>query len=89
MPNQRLTVPFKIIDVNNKEYKMKYKVGFIGCNQNKNNEVYPVAGWIVSPNIKEEDDEEDDVDNSSVQVVKYDKSSDEGPDDDDDIIEDL
>ena len=74
LPNQRLTVPFKIIDVNNKEYKMKYKVGFIGCNQNKNNEVYPVAGWIVSPNIKEEDDKEEDaVDDSSVQVVKHDK----------------
>ena len=87
LPNQRLTVPFKIIDVNNKEYKMKYKVGFIGCNKNKNNEVYPVAGWIVSPNIKEEDDKEDAVDNSSVQVVKYDKSSDaenEESDDDDD-----
>ena len=35
LPNQRLTVPFKIIDVNNNEYLMKYKVGFIGCNQNK------------------------------------------------------
>ena len=89
LPNQRLTVPFKIIDVNNKEYKMKYKVGFIGCDQNKNNEVYPVAGWIVSPNIKEEDDKEDAVDNSSVQVVKYDKSSDaenEESDDDDRYI---
>ena len=73
LPNQRLTVPFKIIDVNNKEYKMKYKVGFIGCDQNKKNEVYPVAGWIVSPNIEEEeDDEEDAVDDSSVQVVKSD-----------------
>lgn len=89
LPNQRLTVPFKIIDVNNKEYKMKYKVGFIGCDQNKNNEVYPVAGWIVSPNIKEEDDKEDAVDDSSVQVVKYDKSSDaenEESDDDDRYI---
>ena len=89
LPNQRLTVPFKIIDVNNNEYKMKYKVGFIGCDQNKNNEVYPVAGWIVSPNIKEEDDKEDAVDNSSVQVVKYDKSSDsenEESDDDDRYI---
>ena len=68
---------------------MKYKVGFIGCNKNKNNEVYPVAGWIVSPNIKEEDDKEDAVDNSSVQVVKYDKSSDaenEESDDDDRYI---
>ena len=73
LPNQRLTVPFKIIDVNNKEYKMKYKVGFIGCDQNKKNEVYPVAGWIVSPNIEEEeDDKEDAVDDSSVQVVKSD-----------------
>ena len=42
---------------------MKYKVGFIGCNKNNKNEVYPVTGWIVSPDTKdekEEDGEEDD-----------------------------
>ena len=72
LPNQRLTVPFKIIDANQKVHLMKYKVGFIGCNQNEKNEVYPVTGWIVSPNTKEEedDDKENPVDDSSVRVVK-------------------
>ena len=48
-PSQMLTVPFKIIDINKKEHLMKYKVGFIGCDQNEKNEVFPVTGWIVSP----------------------------------------
>ena len=52
-PSQMLTVPFKIIDVNQKEYQMKYKVGFIGCDQNQKKEVYPVTGWIVSPSTEE------------------------------------
>ena len=55
LPNQKLTVPFKIIDIDKKEYSMKYTVGFIGCNQNKEKEVYPVTGWIVSPYAKEDD----------------------------------
>ena len=38
---------------------MKYKVGFIGCNKNDKNEVYPVTGWIVSPDTKEEKEEVD------------------------------
>ena len=33
---------------------MKYKVGFIGCDQNDKDEVYPVQGWIVSSSIEEE-----------------------------------
>ncbi len=49
-----LTVPFKIIDVNQKEYQMKYKVGFVGCDQNQKKEVYPVTGWIVSPSTEED-----------------------------------
>ncbi len=57
LANQMLNVPFDIIDeVHNKTYNMKYIVGFIGCDQNKNNEVYPVTGWIVSPRNKKEDD---------------------------------
>ena len=56
LANQMLTVPFKIIDdVLKKTYNMKYSVGFIGCNQNKNNEVFPVIGWIVSPSTKEDE----------------------------------
>ena len=53
-PSQMLTVPFKIVDVNKKEYLMKYKVGFIGCEQNEKKEVYPVTGWIVSPSTNED-----------------------------------
>ena len=56
LASQMLIVPFKIIEVknNNKEYLMKYKVGFIGCDQNELNEIYPVQGWIVSPSTEEE-----------------------------------
>ena len=40
---QMLIVPFTIDDsVHNKKYLMKYKVGFVGCEQNEKNEVYPV-----------------------------------------------
>ena len=53
-PSQMLIVPFKIIDVNNNVYLMKYKVGFIGCDQNEKKEVYPVTGWIVSPSTEKE-----------------------------------
>ncbi len=50
-----LIVPFKILDlVHNKEYLMKYKVGFAGCEQNDKNEVFPIQGWFVSPSTKEE-----------------------------------
>ena len=58
IPSQMLIVPFKIIDVKGKEFLMKYKVGFVGCVQNKNMEVYPVTGWIVSPSTEEERDSE-------------------------------
>ena len=55
LANQMLTVPFRIVDViNNKDYMMKYKVGFIGCGQNKKKEVFPVMGWIVSPGGNED-----------------------------------
>ncbi len=54
IPSQMLIVPFKIKDVNGNEFLMKYKVGFVGCDQNKNLEVYPVTGWIVSPSTEEE-----------------------------------
>ena len=56
LANQMLIVPFKIIDVDDKEFLMKYKVGFIGCDQNSKNEVIPVQGWIVSTSTKEERD---------------------------------
>ena len=55
LANQMLIVPFKILDlVHNKEYLMKYKVGFVGCEQNDKNEVFPIQGWFVSPSTKEE-----------------------------------
>ena len=55
LANQMLIVPFKIKDlVHNKEYDMKYRVGFVGCYQNDKNEVYPEQGWLVSPSTKED-----------------------------------
>ena len=91
MPNQKLTVPFKIVDFNNKEHLMKYKVGFIGCNTNNKNEVYPVTGWIVSPKNKKEDDEDDENDENDenddenlVKVISRDKDDDSDEDDEED-----
>lgn len=51
-----LVVPFKIVEVlnNNKEYLMKYKVGFAGCDSNEKKEVIPVQGWIVCPSDDKE-----------------------------------
>ena len=49
LPSQMFNVPFKIIDINRKEYIMIYKVGFVGCDKNEKFEISPVAGWIVSP----------------------------------------
>ena len=50
-----LIVPFTIKDlVHNKEYLMKYQVGFVGCDQNDKNEIYPVQGWLVSPSSEKE-----------------------------------
>ena len=50
LANQMLVVPFTIEDKDNgKTYLMKYKVGFVGCEQNQKNEVFPVQGWLVSP----------------------------------------
>jgi len=55
LANQMLIVPFTIIDEETgKEYLMKYKVGFIGCDINEKNEVYPIQGWIVSKSTEEE-----------------------------------
>ena len=48
-----LIVPFKI-DNNQNVYLMKYKVGFVGCEQNEKKEVYPITGWIVSPSTEKE-----------------------------------
>ena len=57
LANQMLIVPFTIIDeVHKKTYEMKYKVGFVGCDQNENKQVFPIQGWIVSPSTKEERD---------------------------------
>ena len=55
LAKQMLIVPFKIVDlVHNKEYDMKYDVGFVGCEQNDKKEVYPVQGWIVSPSSEKD-----------------------------------
>ena len=55
LANQMLIVPFIINEeITGKTYDMKYTVGFIGCVQNKENEVFPVQGFIVSPFSKKE-----------------------------------
>jgi len=55
LANQMLIVPFTIIDgKTGNQYLMKYKVGFIGCDINEKNEVYPIQGWIVSKSTEEE-----------------------------------
>lgn len=52
-----LIVPFTIIErLKNKKHLMKFEVGFVGCDQNKQKEVFPIKGWIVSPSSKEERD---------------------------------
>ena len=57
LANQKLIVPFTIEEtMTNKKYLMKYEVGFIGCDQNNEKEVYPVQGWIVSPSTQKERD---------------------------------
>ena len=55
LANQMLIVPFIFEDlVHKKKYLMKYKVGFVGCDQNEKKEVFPVQGWFVSHSTKEE-----------------------------------
>ena len=55
LANQMLIVSFTVEDlVQKKTYLMKYKVGFVGCDKNEKNEVFPVQGWLVSPSTKEE-----------------------------------
>ena len=50
LPSQMLNVPFTINEnITGKKYEMEFNVGFIGCDQNEKNEVFPVQGWIVSP----------------------------------------
>ena len=57
LAGQMLIVPFTIVEeITNKEYKMKYNVGFFGCDQNEKNEVFPVQGWIVSDCTEEKRD---------------------------------
>ena len=58
LAGQMLNVQFTIEEeITGKTYDMKYKVGFIGCDQNEQKEVFPVQGWIVT--LKEEEEDED------------------------------
>ena len=60
LSNQMLVVPFTIYEeITKKTYEMKYSVGFIGCEQNEEKEVFPVQGWIVSPYSKEKEEEKE------------------------------
>jgi len=50
LANQMLVCPFTIEEVlTGKSFKMQYRVGFVGCDQNENKEVFPVMGWFVEP----------------------------------------
>ena len=49
LASQMLTVPFTIVEFHTgNKYKMEYKVGFFGCEQNEKKEVYPIQAWVVS-----------------------------------------
>ena len=50
LANQMFSVPFTIKELmTGKTYEMNYNVGFMGCDRNEKNEVFPVQAWIVSP----------------------------------------
>ena len=56
LAGQMMSVPFQVVDlVHKKEYSLKYKVGFVGCDQNEKKEVFPIQGWFVSPSTENED----------------------------------
>ena len=75
---QMIKVPFKIIDeVHQKEYNAKYEVGFIGCDKNEKNEVFPVEGWIFSILNKKQNKKEEEQE-------KEEREKEEEEDDDDD-----
>ena len=49
LANQMFSVPFTIKEImNQKTYEMNFNVGFIGCDRNEKNEVFPVQSWVVS-----------------------------------------
>ena len=49
LATQMFSVPFTIKEVmNQKTYEMNYNVGFMGCDRNEKNEVFPVQAWVVS-----------------------------------------
>ena len=49
LTNQMIEVPFNVHNImTSKDYKMKSKVGFVGCDKNEKNEVFPVQGWLAS-----------------------------------------
>ena len=64
---QMRRVPIKIIDqVNKKEFNGKYEVGFIGCDKNEKNEVFPVKGWIFSILNKKKNEEDEEEENNNL-----------------------
>ena len=78
LANQMLVVPFTIKDeVHKKTYLMKYKVGFIGCDQNPKKEVFPVQGWLVSPSTKEDREEDRKEDRKEDKDIEGDDDLDE------------
>lgn len=50
LANQMHIAPFTVKELlSGKSYELQYKVGFIGCDQNENKEVFPVMGWLIEP----------------------------------------
>ena len=50
LANQMHVAPFVVEEkLTKKSFKMQYKVGYVGCDQNDKKEVIPVMGWFVEP----------------------------------------
>ena len=54
LANQMIEVPVLIRDdIEGKYYNMKYLVGFVGCEQNEQKEVFPTQGWFFYEETEE------------------------------------
>ena len=75
---QMIKIPVKIIDeINKKEFDAKYEVGFIGCDKNEKNEIFPVKGWIFSILNKKQNEEEKKEEKNKIEEKKKDSSKEE------------
>ena len=63
LADQILKVPFKVVSPEG-NFFFEYNVGFIGCDQNEKNEVFPVTGWFITEGKKGEEKEDNNDDNN-------------------------